>query len=176
MAITQEDCISAHHAEKRQKVSPGPSKLQPSRYRLIQNPVSRAPPKNVPASRWVARPPQQPRFNRPRVPQPLQQQWPCGPRPNPPQVNQGNNINRCFNCGSPMHFVKDCPQPRKMFLGQASNSNSRNKGKRQVMQVRQGRVNFTTLSELPEGAPVMTGTFTLHHYPAIITFWFWCNP
>jgi hypothetical protein len=30
------------------------------------------------------------------------------------------------------------------------------------MQVRQGRVNFTTLSELPEGAPVMTGTFTLH--------------
>jgi hypothetical protein len=35
MAITQEDCISAQRAEKRQKVSPGPSKLQPSRYRLI---------------------------------------------------------------------------------------------------------------------------------------------
>jgi hypothetical protein len=38
------------------------------------------------------------------------------------------------------------------------------------MQVRQGTVNFTTLSELPEGAPVMTGTFTLHHHPAIILF------
>jgi hypothetical protein len=38
------------------------------------------------------------------------------------------------------------------------------------MQVRQGRVNFTTLSELPEGVPVMTGTFTLHHHPAIILF------
>jgi hypothetical protein len=38
------------------------------------------------------------------------------------------------------------------------------------MQVRQGRVNFTTLSELPEGALVMTGTFTLHHHPAIILF------
>jgi hypothetical protein len=38
------------------------------------------------------------------------------------------------------------------------------------MQVRQGRVNFTTLSELPEGAPVMTGTFTLHHHPAFILF------
>jgi hypothetical protein len=60
MAITQEDCISAHRAEKRQKVSPGPSKLQPSRYRLVQNPVPRAPPQNVPAGRWVARPPQQP--------------------------------------------------------------------------------------------------------------------
>jgi hypothetical protein len=74
MAITQEDCISAHRAEKRQKVSPGPSKLQPSRYQLIQNPVPQASPRNVPAGRWVARPPQQPRFNRPPVPQPLQQQ------------------------------------------------------------------------------------------------------
>jgi hypothetical protein len=36
------------------------------------------------------------------------------------------------------------------------------------MQVHQGRVNFTTLSELPEGALVMTGTSTLHHHPAII--------
>jgi hypothetical protein len=172
MAITQEDCISAHRAEKRQKVLLGPSKLQPLRYRVIQNPVPRAPPRNVPAGRWVARPPQQPRFNRPPVPQPQRQQRPVGPRPNPPQFNQGNNINRCFNCGSPTHFVKDCPQPRRTFPGQASNSNSnsRNKGKRQVMQVRQGRVNFTTLSELPDGALVMTGTFTLHHHPAIILF------
>jgi hypothetical protein len=95
-----------------------------------------------------------------------------GPRPNPPQFNEGNNINRCFNCGSPAHFVKDCPQPRKTFPGQASNSNSnpKNRGKRQVMQVCQGRVNFTTLSELPEGASVIMGTFTLHHHPAIILF------
>jgi hypothetical protein len=35
MAITQEDCISVHRAEKKRKVSPGPSKLQPSRYRLV---------------------------------------------------------------------------------------------------------------------------------------------
>jgi hypothetical protein len=55
MAITQEDCILAHRAKKRQKVSPRPSKLQPSRYRLVQNPVPQAPPRNVPAGRWVAR-------------------------------------------------------------------------------------------------------------------------
>jgi hypothetical protein len=60
MAITQEDCISAHHAEKRQKVSTGPANAQPSRYRLVQNLASRAPPRNAPAGRWVARPPQQP--------------------------------------------------------------------------------------------------------------------
>jgi hypothetical protein len=39
-----------------------------------------------------------------------------------------------------------------------------------MVQVCQGRVNFTTVSELPEGAPIMTGTFTIYHQPAIILF------
>jgi hypothetical protein len=39
MVITQEDCISAHRAEKRQKVSTGPSNAQSSRYRVIPNPA-----------------------------------------------------------------------------------------------------------------------------------------
>jgi hypothetical protein len=38
------------------------------------------------------------------------------------------------------------------------------------VQVRQGRINFTTLTELPEGAPVMLGTFTIYHKPAVILF------
>jgi hypothetical protein len=51
-----------------------------------------------------------------------------------------------------------------------SNPSSKGKGKKQVVQVRQGRVNFTTLFELPKGAPIMMGTFTIHHQPAIILF------
>jgi hypothetical protein len=39
-----------------------------------------------------------------------------------------------------------------------------------MVQVRQGRVNFTTLSELPEGVPIMTGTFSINHQPVIILF------
>jgi hypothetical protein len=31
-------------------------------------------------------------------------------------------------------------------------------------------VNFTTLSELPEGAPIMMGTFSINHQPMIILF------
>ena len=38
------------------------------------------------------------------------------------------------------------------------------------MQVRQGKVNFTTLAKLPEGAPIMTGTFPIHHKPVVILF------
>jgi hypothetical protein len=85
-----------------------------------------------------------------------QQQQQQGPRPSFPPVNQGNY--RCFNCGSLSHFIKDCPQPRKSFQGQTSGPTSKGKGKRQVVQVRQGRVNLTTLSELREGTPIMTST------------------
>jgi hypothetical protein len=38
------------------------------------------------------------------------------------------------------------------------------------VQVCQGRVNLTTLSELPEGTPIMTGTFSINHYPVIVLF------
>ena len=38
------------------------------------------------------------------------------------------------------------------------------------MQVRQGRLNFTTMADIPEGAPVMTGIFSVLNYPAIILF------
>jgi hypothetical protein len=36
--------------------------------------------------------------------------------------------------------------------------------------VRQGRLNFTTLADIPEGGPVMTGIFSVLNYPAIILF------
>jgi hypothetical protein len=45
------------------------------------------------------------------------------------------------------------------------------KGKKQKVQVKQGRLNFTTLEELPEGAPVMTGTFLVFNQPALILFY-----
>jgi hypothetical protein len=38
------------------------------------------------------------------------------------------------------------------------------------VQVRQGRLNFTTMADIPEGAPVMTGIFSVLNYPAIILF------
>jgi hypothetical protein len=39
-----------------------------------------------------------------------------------------------------------------------------------MMQVRKGRINFTTLAELPDGAPVMSGTFSIHHKPVVTLF------
>jgi hypothetical protein len=39
------------------------------------------------------------------------------------------------------------------------------------VQVRQGRLNFTTLTDIPEGAPIMTGIFSVLNFPAVILFY-----
>jgi hypothetical protein len=47
---------------------------------------------------------------------------------------------------------------------------SQDKGRKQKVQVRQGKLNFTTLEEVPEGASIMTGTFSVFNQPALILF------
>jgi hypothetical protein len=91
-------------------------------------------------------------------------------QPNTQQFQQRSSTNRCFNCGSADHFIEDCPWPRKPNQGQGSNKNNQNKGKSPMMQVQQGQVNFTTLAELSDGAPIMSGTFSIHHNPVVALF------
>jgi predicted aspartyl protease len=38
------------------------------------------------------------------------------------------------------------------------------------VQVKQGRLNFTTVVDLPKGAPVLTGTFSIHGHQITILF------
>ena len=80
MAITQEDCIAAHRAEKKRKAPTGPSSAQPPRYRLVQNTPPRPPQRNAPIGIFVFRPPQQQGGFRPPV---FQQSQQFGPRPIP---------------------------------------------------------------------------------------------
>jgi hypothetical protein len=47
---------------------------------------------------------------------------------------------------------------------------NQDRGGKQKVQVTQGKLNFSTLEELPKGAPVMTGTFSVFNHPALILF------
>jgi len=132
LAITQEDLISAHHAEKKHKVPAGPSSASAPKYRIVQN-TPAAPSQKAPQpGRWVIRPPQQQQQTR-YAPPPQQQ--PTGPRPNFQQPARPDNNSRCFKCGSLNHFAKMCPQAGKN-QGQASRINDQNKGKKETIQVR----------------------------------------
>jgi hypothetical protein len=115
MALTQEDCIIAHRAEKKRKTPVGPSSAQSPRYYLVSNAPIRAPQRNTPPGRFVFRPPQPQGGYRP--PMPPQQQQQFGPRPNNQLFQQRSSTNCCFNCGSADHFIKDCPRPRKPNQG-----------------------------------------------------------
>jgi hypothetical protein len=106
----------------------------------------------------VIRPQQQQAHNRSQPPvqrnnQPQQQQY-----------RQAND-NRCFTCSNTGHYAKNCPRNQQEA---GTEFQPENQGKRQKVQVRQGRLNFTTMADIPEGAPVMTGIFSVLNYPAII--------
>jgi hypothetical protein len=47
---------------------------------------------------------------------------------------------------------------------------NQDKGRKQKVQVRQGKLNFTTLEDLPEGAPIMTSTFSVFNQHALVLY------
>jgi hypothetical protein len=63
-----------------------------------------------------------------------------------------------------------CPQPRQQNQGRGQPQNNQDKGKKQTVQVKQGCLNFTTMVGIPEGAAVMTGTFSIQGKPIKILF------
>jgi hypothetical protein len=159
MAISQEDCIIARRAEKKRKTHVAGPSAQLQCFRIVSDTQNRGPQQQQ--GRWVIRPQQQQQA-------PNRSQHPVQRNNNQPQQQQYRqaNDNRCFTYGSTGHYAKNCPRNRQR---QGQNSNL-NQGKRQKVQVRQGRLNFTTMADIPEGAPVMTGIFFVLNNPAIILF------
>ena len=154
----------AHRAGKQRKAVAGPSSALSRRFCLVQ-PAAHQVPQNAPQhGQWIFMSPNQQGVSHYPVPQKT------GPRPIAQQLVRPSNAKCCFICESSTHFARDCPQARQPSRGQGSNKNNKNKDKRQTIQVKQGQINFTTLAELPEGAPVMMGTFSINHKPEVILF------
>ena len=91
-----------------------------------------------------------------------------GSRPSASSPLRLSSTNYCFNCGDLNHCTRECPQVRHPNQDQGSGQNKKNKGKKQTVQVRQAKIDFTPLGELPEGAPVMTETTSLQLYYSVL--------
>jgi hypothetical protein len=76
---------------------------------------------------------------------------------------QWEQVLHLWQCG---HYAKNCPRNQQRQMP----APSQEKGRKQKVQVRQGKLNFTTLEELPEGAPIMTGIVLVYNQPALILF------
>jgi hypothetical protein len=158
LAISQEDCITARQAEKKRKTPMAGPSAQPQRFRIVSDTQNKGPQQQQ--GHWVIRPQQQ------QQQAPNRSQPPVQRNNQPQQQYRQANDNRCFTCGNTGHYAKNFPRNQQR---QGQNSNQ-NQGKRQKVQVRQGRLIFTTMADIPEGAPVMTGIFSVLNYPAIILF------
>jgi hypothetical protein len=93
------------------------------------------------------------------------------PKPNAPPRNTG--ARRCYNCGQSGHCINDCPKPRQNKpnpQNQGTGTKKANSTKKPMVQVRQSKLNFTTISDIPEGASVFTGTFSINDTPVKILF------
>jgi hypothetical protein len=95
-------------------------------------------------------------------------------KPNAPPANNNNNSDikdrRYYNCGQPEHYINECPKPRQNKQNESSGLRHGNQGKKPMVQVKQGKLNFTTLVDVPEGAVVLTGIFSIRDHPVRISF------
>jgi hypothetical protein len=165
-AISQEDAMKKAHMDKKRPSSFALGNGTNKKFRFVKKNVPN-PSQQSSTGRWTMKPPQ----GKPSGNFQFRSAQQQAPKPNAPPRNVGDRC--CFNCGQPVHYISDFPKPKQNKPNQP-NQGAGNKPatptKKPMVQVRQGKLNFTTMSDIPEGASVLTGTFSINDTHVKILF------
>jgi hypothetical protein len=87
--------------------------------------------------------------------------------PAPPTAGAASG-HTCINCCRSGHFARECTTPKKTATQGHVTPLSR--GPQKVAVVKTGRINYTTMEDIPEGEQVLVGTFSLNRHPTTVLF------
>jgi hypothetical protein len=168
-AISQEDAMSKAQRDRKRQAGFTATGGSGKKFRFIKK-GTQGPPQSSSTGHWRVTPSQNKPSGNFQFCKAQQQPYMHSA---PPANNNNNNAIkdcRCYNCGQPEHYINECPKPRQNKQGESLGFRQGNQGMKPMVQVKQGKLKFTILVDVPEGAAVLTGTFSIRDYPVQIVF------